>query len=1194
MTRVWLRGAEVTSNCEKINFTKGMNSDPSDCNLTLTDLPTFLYNFDRDANDYPVNGLIDPWTMETGNDADVEPLIVSHTMHVYDNSRTKQMISSKGIESCTVGDSIAIKIDPVECVGGTANCFLGIQLNDGTTVGAHLGLVLSTGGVSYSEDDTETTTADMIDTGEKLGLDIDNYLWVKLESTTQFKVGVTSDPNSIPDYSNAFNLANTVTELNKIVIYTPDANDDGGTLVIDYEDFENSTDYPNGHDMSGHDTANGDFGATGAGTTLAIATGVGSSARVKHTNSGASGGDRAFTYAFDTTITSSLAGKSIYVTIRGDGSSYFSWYAYCRADKSDFAYITFNYSGGKIRVNATNVCDYAANTDYDVEIKIVDTTHFQAIINGTTYGGAGGYAWYLGGTADKFGECIIYNWNASGGIAYLDDIGASWMTTSSYTMYPLEAYIKEIRGTNHVEYGLDDDVNIMINDKHSWAGQITRIEKIGNTYNIKAKDVQQGMVDTGCKTNHLHATYTSDGTPADNKITVNENMDVDSGSTGIELAKAQSCRGLGAVIKMNAAMQYYVDDIDSLKAVGEPTFDYTGPVAIGEIASGDYEDTWLGEDEPAYETISWPDFLAAGREFGATYIIARNVGTEVPYELKFEFKGLANFGGYSHTLFWEIWNNSLGRYVQRTTIMSPTPSMAWYPVNLPPTLIGGLATDYCYTNDGKWKVEIRIGVTTGSIAGHVTLMIDKMRVQLVAKDIAHDSVEGIVYNVTPTSNFLYVDTEPFLDNFIVDGDTIQVGTSLNNIMVQATSDAFDSTSIEKLHGWLPQDLRGHTNMEVWKMCAAVAGGYWYWTLNHDSGKKTMHWIPDTVKRRYYNDFFHVKDESIDTAFPEWTRVGTAAAVTFTSGENWYMKLSKSPSTDTVSATLELDAESTQSFETSIRLNTVGTATKPLDIRFLSGTTERFKVSFSTARKPTFTGSAGNSGEIDHEFSNSDYTKLKVTFDGTTAAAFYKDPGDSDWTEFTLDDGATIVGDDIDHFAYEHAGHAVNNTVVQVGYVDIVYSIAITSTSIDARPTTAVVEEAKKVGLVTVFGKNDISWSEVGASGTVREIVLADDGLMTLGAVKSKALSIVNKFGTNTRSIRASPVDADDDYVIGDFYSVSGIDDIILRQAEYDHDWKTGQQTWTLELDTGEPQKKERSGINGIKSDITTTKVANVH
>jgi hypothetical protein len=106
----------------------------------------------------------------------------------------------------------------------------------------------------------------------------------------------------------------------------------------------------------------------------------------------------------------------------------------------------------------------------------------------------------------------------------------------------------------------------------------------------------------------------------------------------------------------------------------------------------------------------------------------------------------------------------------------------------------------------------------------------------------------------------------------------------------------------------------------------------------------------------------------------------------------------------------------------------------------------------------------------------------------------------------------------------------------------------------------------------------------------------NDGLLTQGSVNATADAIAVKYAANTRSIKVSPTVSDTNYQIGDFYTVTAASDVVLRRAEYEHDWKTGVQWWKLELDTGETSGREllKKGISMMKLDTEISKVSNAH
>jgi hypothetical protein len=92
----------------------------------------------------------------------------------------------------------------------------------------------------------------------------------------------------------------------------------------------------------------------------------------------------------------------------------------------------------------TKLLNHAQNVDYVCELDIVDTTHYNVIVNGTTYNNSGNhYLTYNNQAMTHIGKIQSFSWEDQ--TYTLDDISCSWITAT--TAYPMTTYIDNISGS---------------------------------------------------------------------------------------------------------------------------------------------------------------------------------------------------------------------------------------------------------------------------------------------------------------------------------------------------------------------------------------------------------------------------------------------------------------------------------------------------------------------------------------------------------------------------------------------------------------------------------------------------------------------------------------------------------------------------------------------------------------------------
>lgn len=401
-TRVWLAGSEITANCEKINFTKCMNSGPQDGTLKCTDLPAFQYNLDRHGDGEDACTMIDPWTKETGDDGDGTDIVHEidvtagvHSLHIKDASRTTQNSISLPLPATIgVGKCIRVLMKPLTCTGGSTNCFLGIQLNEGTTIGVHLALYLVNGVIYYKPTDADAEYAPgLTSTGVTATMDSAGYIYIKLESDTQFKISLTSTFSGA-----ALNMCNALTIGWDIIrLYTPDVNDDGG-VVSGKEDYESYA-----HDSNIDGQSHGGF-------TWSAGAVAGCTAKVRDAAGNnyleiVDGSDAAGMNVYCTFITKGSPNGTDIIKFRRNGTTQAARsIPMVREGAAVNIHLYFNESDWKVYYYAGDYLDsgltWSANTWETWEILLLSTTQFKlrkggsgawtgALNNRTAFSGAG-------------------------------------------------------------------------------------------------------------------------------------------------------------------------------------------------------------------------------------------------------------------------------------------------------------------------------------------------------------------------------------------------------------------------------------------------------------------------------------------------------------------------------------------------------------------------------------------------------------------------------------------------------------------------------------------------------------------------------------------------------------------------------------------------------------------------------------
>jgi hypothetical protein len=250
--------------------------------------------------------------------------------------------------------------------------------------------------------------------------------------------------NDIPDAyleeiaTAIYGQRDSVPDILKVAIKTVSINEVTGSDVTE-ETFES---YAENEDKWGDTLLTGTVCAARGSAALTVVT-EGGTKRLKHLQNGEAGTNRAFEISISTPLSASHAGKVIYYTFRGDtngycthywGDSAGTWYFIIGVDPTTGKFYCYDHATNDVVTAGGTDAAYAADTDYAMEIHIVDTTHFYLVINGTTYNHAGAnYVTYNTNVLGTVNGLLWYDWGSYGVAAtYLDDMSFSWMSSDTY------------------------------------------------------------------------------------------------------------------------------------------------------------------------------------------------------------------------------------------------------------------------------------------------------------------------------------------------------------------------------------------------------------------------------------------------------------------------------------------------------------------------------------------------------------------------------------------------------------------------------------------------------------------------------------------------------------------------------------------------------------------------------------------
>jgi hypothetical protein len=1057
----------------------------------------------------------------------------------------------------------------------------------------HLCIYLVNGTIYYKTDAGQATTiTGLTTTGQSCVPGDVNYIWVKLADVDgpHFQIAVTANDSrpSIPGLTDDLDMDNAVTTgWDTILLYTPDANDDGGVVgaATGQEDFESYADGDNIHGKSG---PIGDWAVTIVGTATSKVYSDSGNKVMKVVDPG--NGHYALSL-----LTLDDPGNC------GNGATdVFTWRQKINATKQG----TFCINEGATTRIYLNQYDhpgefwnhdgsdwgntgitFSTNTWERFWIKFISTTQFKFGKGDTepdwgTLSALDNYG-HFSGTTNTVTAINFYGNSAETYTLLVDDIRPLWTYVAgdiTYTPKTLEAYIYELWSDQTIDLSnvRDTPVNILIDGKHAWRGWVQSektTEGPDNEYTLQCLDVTRTMAQQHSLNKYLLATYTVNAY-TDDRITIDETPDI-------------AFVGKGALVQLDPAPNHYTTAAGtSLKATSNPDLSAAG-AGTYEIESGAIADTQSAESSPVYQTIYLsPHVDFYGQTATCDYTLVRAVGAEIPTRLLIELKGKVKYSantGFKVSI--SFYNHTTDQYDKETNLVSG--GVTWVyedqtaDIGPPITFLESEAPNYCYSDGGNWNVKCRFNLMIDSSGSEpdLRLMIDCLRCDMEAAAVPFTPIETQIYNIDAANKYLYVNAAPFVDSYLTAGDKIHVGCSMQSVMAQSCV-GFDYADIEPSLRYMIQDLKGPTWMDVFRHCATTLGGYWYWTLDEDSGASTMHWIPGILKR-VINDSYYYVDLADIADLPNWAIIDAVQSshqinVPAANGA-WTLQVKTLVNIlASLVVTYTIPVGSTiAGFEMAIRHVTASTSAAQLSMSFeTSGLTERYRIDVDGDKKMTAYGSAGNSGQINHALAGSDFTLIRVVFTSTTATLQVMDAGDMAWE--TLDNARAITANDIQSFTISMPAAVVNPADFAIGYIRYTMQIDPTSTAIAIQKGAVRQQDAKATRFVYVRGKDDLEKSIDVDATAMRDTVVVDDGLVTQGMVNARAEALAEKLAADSRSIQIKPVDGDTNYQIGDFYEITfngaTITDLPLRRAEFETDGRLT--TWSLELDTGETTGRE--------------------
>jgi hypothetical protein len=842
----------------KCEFTRAVN----DGNLTaMIDawldvngffIPEFSYSVGagQAAGNHPAG-----WDVESGDDGDGTDIIHEidvtddvHSLHVLDNSRTKQCKISYALPVAIAhGKVLRITYKDASATSDvSANCFLALQLNEGSSVGAHL-LIAAGGQVYHKESDADqTTVTGATDTSENLTPGEVRYLWVHLIDKDTYKIKVTTDKTAPSSWSATLTMPDDIdVGWDTIRIYTPDANDDGGVLTdtID-EDFESYT--------VGNSIIGGQWswvvGPAGTSTMKCAAGKVGQLV--------ANTGRSQVLYTFPTASANTpAAGVYVEVTVVGPQSGASNGIdVFIKQNATGPVYGLVFQTDGKIydrdsggTLNDTGAT-WSGGTTYVVKFEVVDDTHHKIWINSVDKGSFTNWASTNGKVIDGL-ALDTYDYATAGNYATtvdIDDITASWTTETVYTTKDIEAYIYELwsdQGFYTPSNIRGAQIDLWQGDKHAWRGFVHAVERIisaGTSFRaaLKCYDEFYACGQEDIAVSNLKHTTTIE--------TVNTNE--------INLVDAVSdvslFNGLWALVRHNPGQLNYNADSGTYESL-EATADSPGstnPDNIEVDENGTFAKTSARDND--YHKLSI-DFSADCEKRDYAYMdytmkIA-NPGGQTIQSGRVVIQGKSSWiqgiGGYQYAYVYA--KNQVSGDYENVGMVGQAPGANFgYIVEIPFTNTEFPLNAAHFTEDGAdWRADLRFLVTFNNANVSVTCdwYIDYLRVHVTAsKDVTYVPIEAAVDTIDDTTT-IDINAIPTASQNADIGDSVMIAKSIPAAIIASLIMLSNVTvNVGQPFGCHPIDYRGDDGYSAFaRTCRSCGIDFWL-DVDEDGGNSVLH------------------------------------------------------------------------------------------------------------------------------------------------------------------------------------------------------------------------------------------------------------------------------------------------------------------------------------------------------------------
>jgi hypothetical protein len=1170
--RTYINGSDVSACISEVQYARALNSEPLPGKLKGWGAPEMLVDFDRFKDGDDACLTIDPWTKETGDDGDGTDIVHEidvtagvHSLYLLDKHATAANtfdVSKTFAVNVGFDKYFRIKWKPV--TSAVPASYIIIKLWEGGTAGTvifWLKIDMSTGVVYYSTDGGATYSSALC----TLTLDSVNYLRVYANSSVAGNGGIQSSLSATTGYTGSAGalLDNNMTaHVDTVeVLSTAAAHGfEGFGSYAENADIKNTTWWNNWNALcKAHGThttytfkavtVNGILRARFYKTVAETSYDNADWAPLYHPTTAATAAN---SFTFTMRFAALPTGDNLYIRTTKSTSPN-------TAATDLLAALKVTTAGAFGTQAGAALLTMAINTDYVVTVSQFSNALYDLVVNGTTYNNGGAHWGNHAGLTGWFTGFYFTGDTATLVDVSFHDLVTSWATAGP-DVDPIEAYLYELWSDQTIDYAaqLRMPVNVLVDGKHSWRGYVSKVTKTRgkdtNWYDIQLKDLFNKMAKKKCRDDYKRAALTV-SSATDNTITVAEDINPPTDTYNAALWAGTK----GAIIKPSPGDNPYAADADSLKLLDE----WTGDAAI----YGTYSDTQTVNS--VYEQF---EVAGSGGNKISYATLKRVVTADTPISASFVGSGIMSnswgFGMGGMTI--SIKNQTTGVYDSfYFHSMNAVKGETVFPFNID-VAVANVAT-YMYSSGGNWNVDVKLQITQDSNFCLTVVQLDYLRWRFVGRDDAFEPIEAEIHavtlNATPTKDIIAIDSAPFVDSYLALADVVLIGDAFADVMATAASGAFDIVSIENPHHFLAQDMRGKSNFDVWKHCASIIGGYYYYQIDEESGKSTLYHVHSLISRRLV-DHFHYADATEIDDLGGWVSDGAAGTckISLVAAEGYV-------------ASLTTATTSTYTIPGASRVTECVLAIKPavvtgsIEFQFKdAGGTVLYKVKVDADKKLTCYGASTNSGVIANVLHTDDYTLVRIVFTTTNAETSILCHGEDTYT--VLDATRGIADNDITDLAIVLSNAADQ---LRMTFMEFACAVDTTSTAITIQPFPSVDTEDRMARLVHVRGKSDEYEVLVDENGD-DEVWVTDESLLSLNTVKAMAVGLAAKFAADTTSIRVQPLAGNTNYHVGSMYEVvidgTTYTERVLRRAEFSYNAKDRSEAWKLELDTGETMGKE--------------------